>query len=104
MPGTVSVTRTDQAITIKIKGRFTYKIHAPFRAAYRDGALDQGFKRRFIIDLASTEYIDSSALGMLLVLRGKTYAHEAQIEIINARPEVRKVLEIANFHLLFKIT
>ncbi|MBF0623816.1 MAG: STAS domain-containing protein [Magnetococcales bacterium] len=106
MSGTITVSRSDKETSISIKGRFNFEMHSQFRTAYQneiDGS-GGGKGQRFIIDLTGTEYIDSSALGMLLLLREEAGANEADIEIINARPEIRKILETANFQRLFKIT
>ena len=104
MSGTISLARTDQEITISIKGRFNFEMHYQFRSAYQEETVDKSRTRRFVIDLTGTEYIDSSALGMLLLLREEAGTTDSDIEIANARPEIRKILETANFQRLFKIT
>lgn len=103
MSGTISVTRGDSETVINIKGRFNFEMHSQFRAAYQEETADKNKGRKFIIDLTGTEYIDSSALGMLLLLREEAGTNESDIEISNARPEIRKILETANFQRLFKI-
>lgn len=105
MSGTITVQRSDAETLISIKGRFNFEMHSQFRTAYQtetEGGSKRG--RKFIIDLAGTEYIDSSALGMLLLLREEAGGNEANIEIVNTRPEIRKILETANFQRLFKIS
>ena len=104
MSGTISVTRGEQRTSISIKGRFNFEMHSQLRAAYKEDASGTNKVRRFVIDLAGTEYMDSSALGMLLLLREETGANNADIEITNARLEIRKILETANFQRLFKVT
>jgi anti-anti-sigma factor len=54
------------------------------------------------VDMSSTEYVDSSALGMLLMLKN-SIASKDDISIKNAKPEVKKILEIANFGQLFSL-
>ncbi|MBF0125415.1 MAG: STAS domain-containing protein [Magnetococcales bacterium] len=104
MSGTITVNRNDKEVSISIKGRFNFEMHSQFRTAYQS-EIDPAARsnRKFIIDLSGTEYIDSSALGMLLLLREEAGANEANIEIVNTRPEIRKILETANFQRLFKI-
>ncbi|MEO5377730.1 MAG: STAS domain-containing protein [Magnetococcus sp. DMHC-6] len=104
MSGTISVNRGQNETVISIKGRFNFEMHSQFRSAYQEET-DSGNNRgrKFIIDLTGTEYIDSSALGMLLLLREEAGTNDSNIEIINARPEIRKILETANFQRLFKI-
>ena len=48
-------------------------------------------------------YIDSSALGMLLLLRDHVGGDDAQIQVINSSNDVRKTLTISNFNKLFDI-
>jgi anti-anti-sigma factor len=86
--------------TIRVSGQFNFNVYQQFRDAYRDvGAED----KRFVIDLAGTDYMDSSALGMLLLLREFAGGERADIEITSCRPEIRKIFRIANFERLFRI-
>ena len=104
MFGTISVSRSDYETVISIKGRFNFEMHPQFRAAYKEDEREKNPNRRFIVDLAGAEYLDSSALGMLLLLRELTDSDYDNLEIVNSPPEVRKILETANFDRLFKIT
>ena len=58
----------------------------------------------YIVDLGRTEYLDSSALGMLLLLREHTGGDQAQLRIVHCSPEIRKLLTLANFHQLFSVS
>ena len=89
-----------QTLEVTISGRFDFSIHQNFRkVTQQTGA---GVKS-IIIDLSETEYMDSSALGMLLVLRDKVDENKDAITIKNPKLEVRKILEIANFDRLFTL-
>ena len=55
-----------QELTIAIQGRFDFGAHQAFRDAYE--RVD-GTPKRYQVDLQGTTYLDSSALGMLLLLR-----------------------------------
>jgi anti-anti-sigma factor len=55
------------------------------------------------VDLGRTNYVDSSALGMLLLLREHAGGDDANIRIVNANDEIRKILTISNFDRLFKV-
>ena len=52
-------------LTMAIDGRFDFNIHSDFRNAYRDLPATT----RFVIDLDKASFMDSSAMGMLLLLR-----------------------------------
>ncbi|MBI3606703.1 MAG: STAS domain-containing protein [Nitrospirae bacterium] len=102
MAGQVTVSQGEQEVVIAVNGRFDFYVHKEFRDAY-ERVLQKGRAPKFVIDLAGTEYLDSSALGMLLVLRERV-GTETKIDIVHCRPEVKSILEIANFHSLFHLS
>jgi anti-anti-sigma factor len=87
-------------LTIKILGRFDFDTHLNMREA--TNLVGEGIKN-VVVDLSMTDYLDSSALGMLLVLRDRVSNDQGSIIIQGAKPEVKKILQIANFDKLFKI-
>lgn len=87
-------------LTITIKGRFDFGKHQQFREAYE--YLDCTSKS-IVIDLKETTYLDSSALGMLLLLRDHAGGEDSNICMANPSPDVRKILAISNFEKLFEI-
>ncbi len=87
-------------LSIKISGRFDFSVHQELRKA--TDKINSAVKR-VIIDLRSTDYVDSSALGMLLVLRDKIGGDKQKVRIVNANSEVKKILEIASFDKLFTV-
>ncbi len=86
---------------IKISGRFDFGVHNEFREATK---LAESGVQKIIVDMSQTDYLDSSALGMLLVLRDKVGGNKDAVRLIGARSEVKKILEIANFDKLFTVT
>ncbi len=89
-------------VVISISGRFDFNLHREFRLAYENLAGTVG-KPRYVVDLGGTEYLDSSALGMLLLLREYAGGDQSDITISNCRSEIKDILDISNFHKLFKI-
>lgn len=57
-----------------------------------------------MVDLKETTYMDSSALGMLLLLRDHAGGDNAEVQVVNANSDVRKILAISNFDKLFDLT
>lgn len=88
-------------LRVNVSGRFDFGVHNEFREATK--LADSGVKQ-IEIDLHAADYVDSSALGMLLVLRDKVAGDKSAICIKNARAEVKKILEIANFDKLFTLS
>lgn len=87
-------------LTVRISGRFDFSVHQDFRKATE---WDRDTVKTINVDLRHTEYMDSSALGMLLILRDKMNNNPSAIRLLNANPEVKKILEIANFQKLFTL-
>lgn len=88
-------------VTIKIDGRFDFGSHHDFRDAYR-GATESG--TQFLLDMSNTEYMDSSALGMILLLKEHAGSLGGDIKIVNAGADIKNILEIANFDKLFSVS
>jgi anti-anti-sigma factor len=88
--------------TIVLKGRFDFQAHRAFRVACED-TLAAADVQSVEVDLDGVEYLDSSALGMLLLLRDKGKSRNKAISLANCRGSVRQVLDIANFGKIFPI-
>lgn len=89
-----------QELKIAIDGRFDFSCHQDFRQAYQR---DDADPKRYLIDLKGAVYLDSSALGMLLLLRDYAGGDESNVKILNPSEDVKKILHISNFQRLFNI-
>ena len=98
---TTQLSNDNTSLTISINGRFDFNLYKDFRDAYEDG-LKKG-NLRFIINLAQTEYMDSSALGMLLVLKERSGGDNSSVTLTNCNKEIKNILTISNFDKLFTI-
>ncbi len=87
-------------LTIRVTGRFDFSAHQEFREAY-ESLPDQ--PHRYRVDMEKASYLDSSALGMLLLLRDHAGGDSAEVAIVNCNADVRKILAISNFEQLFTI-
>lgn len=97
-----SITKDGSKASIKLTGRFDFNTHREFRAAYEPLVADPAI-RSISIDLTGVEYLDSSALGMLLMLRDKMGGANKEVGLTGVRGNVKQVLDIANFGKLFQI-
>lgn len=88
---------------IRLTGRFDFNAHREFRDAV-DLALQGDAQKEIQVDLAAVDYLDSSALGMLLMLRDKARGTGKTVSLANCRGAVKQVIEIANFSKLFPIS
>ena len=84
--------------TVLIKGHFNFDMNAEFREV-----LDCVSESKYgvTVDMSMVDQIDSSALGMLLLLREQCGGNNARIKIIKCRPEIHDVLKMANFQIIF---
>ncbi len=96
-----SKTADGSALTISVAGRFDFSSHHAFREAYENLSEKPG---RYVIDMAEATYLDSSALGMLLLLRDYAGGDSANIAIVHCNHDVKKILTISNFEKLFAIS
>lgn len=88
--------------TLKLGGRFDFHSHRDFRSAYEQH-LESADLREIVIDFGDVDYLDSSALGMLLLLREKAEGAGKKVILAGLKGTVKQVLEIANFGKLFNI-
>lgn len=91
---------SENELVIQVVGRFDFSAHQDFRSAYEDL---ESSPHSYAVDMSQTTYLDSSALGMLLLLRDHAGGDEASIKLINCNDDVRKILVISNFGRLFTI-
>lgn len=92
----------DNQVTLRPQGRFDFNSFRSFRTDY-EAALAQAGVKSVLVDLQGVQYIDSAALGILLLLRDKAAPLGIQVELANLTGTVKDVLEIANFHKIFTI-
>jgi anti-anti-sigma factor len=97
---TTRVSQDGRQLTIAVAGRFDFSVHREFRNAYTGHDVPNV---SYVVDLSRTEYMDSSALGMVLLLREYAGGNKARVELHNARPDVEKILRIANFDKLLTL-
>ncbi|GAB2182577.1 anti-anti sigma factor HsbA [Denitratisoma sp. agr-D3] len=98
-----SVTTADGRAVVRLQGRFDFNSHREFRECV-EGVLPLMSVREISVDMAGVDYLDSSALGMLLMLRDKARGTSKEVTLVNCKGAVRQVLDIANFGKLFAIS
>ena len=94
----IQVSRHGDTLSISVIGRFDFQCHQDFRRSYERV---EGI-RQVVIDLERTDYLDSSALGMLLLLRDSVPAQGA-VRIVRCNPAVKRILRIANIDQLVTV-
>lgn len=87
-------------LVIRVNGRFDYSCHKVFRDAFVLAPRAKSYQ----VDLSHVEYLDSSALGMLLLLRDYAGGEEAHVALTNSSKAVNDLLKMANFNRLFDMS
>jgi anti-anti-sigma factor len=96
------VSSDQNCVTITISGQFNASVHREFRDAYKDKVKDPA-KTTYIVDLSRTDYMDSAALGMLLLLHEYAGGSSAKVTIRQPNQYIHDILEIAKFDRMFTI-
>jgi anti-anti-sigma factor len=98
----IELSTTEEAALVRLSGRFDFTTRNQFLARL-DEATQSATTLEVKVDLGRVDYIDSSALGMLLMLRDKAKKHDKTVALLNARGQVREVIGIAQFDRLFPV-
>lgn len=96
-----SISDDGKMVLIQVDGKFDFSLHRDFREAFNETA---GAGVAYIVDLRATEYLDSSALGMLLLLKEHAGGGSGSVTIKNCNSDVLNILKTANFDKLFDIS
>lgn len=94
----LKVTKEGNDVTIFFPEILGFALRREFKQA--TAGVHPGAK--YILDFREVTHIDSSALGMLLMLRESAGGEKSEITFINLRPEAWQLLKLANFEKLFK--
>lgn len=96
----ISVSNEADRKIIRVKGRLDFNFRQKFREAYETPDKPE----RYIVDFTDSDYLDSSALGMLLLMR-EHVMDKAQIpvELAHCSPKIKSILHVSNFQKLFTV-
>lgn len=98
----IRLERDKTTTTLHLSGRFDFNTLSAFHEVCEDLPV-QADLLGVEINFLNVDYLDSSALSVLLMLREKLLAAGKEIALSGARGNVRQVFEIANFNRLFRI-
>lgn len=98
----IRISNQGENVLLGMSGRFDFNDHRVLKSTYDPILLMDGVKR-IEIDMAEIEYLDSSALGMLMLLRERALAVGKTVVLSRPNPIVAQILDIANFKKLFTI-
>ena len=90
----------DKTLTISVFGRFEFSLRNQFRDCYKEIQLEP---KHYVVDMQNVSYIDSTGLGMLLLLRDFAGGKKNDVAITGCNDYIKKTLETVKFQDLFNI-
>jgi HptB-dependent secretion and biofilm anti anti-sigma factor len=88
-------------LELSLKGKFTFADNKAFSEVLDDVA-NNNYKH-FTINLDGVEFIDSAALGILLLARDKCVKTATNLLLKNPKGQVKQMFDISRFNDLFQI-
>ncbi len=93
-----SVVKESDAIRVApTNSQFSFKHQSEFHAIYDKFPANT----RYVIDFSRVKYVDSAALGMLLLLREHNGADSSLITLVNCNDTIKQTLKLAHFDRMF---
>lgn len=87
---------------IDLEQSFDFESHKEFRECIKN-LIDKNAKS-LAIDFGRVEYIDSSALGMLMLAKHETSQHDCKLQLTNLKEgHAKNVLNLVKFDQMFDI-
>ena len=83
-----------------MRGTFNFTAQRVFRDAYESASEST---KHFIVDLEGVEYLDSSALGILVVLRKRAAETKRSVSLVNCQASVLRLFQVAHLDRVFEI-
>lgn len=90
-----------QTMEVALSGRFTFADNKDFRALI--AKIGESAIAQVRIDLSGLSFIDSAALGMLLLARETAGAKGKKLVLRGANDQVARVMKVAQFDKLFTL-
>ncbi len=86
-------------LIINVSGDFVSTLQEKFKQAYENDATPSN---RYIVDMQHVNYLDQSALNMLLELKEYAKIKQCEVGIINMQDSVLNIFHVLHFHKVFK--
>ncbi|MGB1540067.1 MAG: STAS domain-containing protein [Rickettsiales bacterium] len=86
---------------LSLTGSFTFNDNNKFREIV--GLMQDGTPQSLTLDLSQLEFIDSAALGMLLLLNDEAQKLGTNLCLTSAEGQIKKMLQLSNFDQIFTI-
>lgn len=91
---------TETSAVIRLQSKFDFSWFARFKELY-EPHLANAAVREIVVNFADVSYIDSSALGMLMLLKEKAEAAGKKVRLTQCHGYAKELLTVANFQSKF---
>jgi len=98
----VDIERQGRRVLVNLNGRFDLKSNLTFRNVTRP-LLGESDVDAIVIGFSRVSFVDSSALGLLLLLREQASTANKKVILSNCGPDLTRLLSISQFHTIFPI-
>ncbi|MCH1930142.1 STAS domain-containing protein [Shewanella sp. A25] len=89
-------------IVISLPERFDFYYHKKFTSDYQRAFTDVGVNQ-LVLDFSRVLYIDSSALGMMVLLHRKALEKKISTSIRGLHGQAEDIIKIANMERLYRV-
>lgn len=96
-----TVTQADEGPVIALRGNFTFQDHHGFRAVLDALTVRSGGRK--ILDLQQVHFLDSAALGMLLIAEDEVTRRSGALILRNPSSQITRLFELSAMDSLLKI-
>ncbi|MEZ5691502.1 MAG: STAS domain-containing protein [Rickettsiales bacterium] len=91
----------DSMACVKISGQFTFADTQKFKNIL--DTINNNKINSIKLDISDTTFIDSSSMGMLLLLRDECESRKVSLNLSQPQGQVEKIFRISKFYDLFSI-
>lgn len=91
----------DSGLSVHIQGRMTHSDYKGFREILQQ--INEAAPNRIVFDLTNVEFVDSSALGMLLIVRDAAHQQQRVVVLKGSSGQVAKLISVSKLHKYFEI-
>ena len=97
----IDFNKNGDVLILNCNGSFTFGDNQQFRSMLRE--INEQKPSKVSMNLKQVDFIDSAALGMLLLLRDTLQGTGTNLELLNPQGQLKKMFDLSSFNELFTI-
>lgn len=94
---------SERNVVIKLSGQFVFSDTPKFKNVLDMVTTENDKAKQLVLDFSDISFIDSSGLGMLLLLRDECQKNKVGLSIKSIHGQVEKIFTLSKFEQLFTI-